>query len=84
MTYSPMLTKSLSRSNTLMVTSTSNPMSESPSQLGTSIVVNFSPILLSTTGTPSQHLNSVFSTHVQTGRLSFQSAYDNEVFRLYN
>ena len=84
MTYSPMLTKSLSRSNTLMVTSTSNPMSESPSQLGTSIVVNFSPILLSTTGTPSQHLNSVFSTHVQPGRLSFQSAYDNEVFRLYN
>ena len=66
MTYSPMLTKSLSRSNTLMLTSTSNPMSESPSQLGTSIVVNFSPILLSTTGPPSQHLNSVFSTHVQT------------------
>ena len=49
-------------------------MSESPSQLGTSTVADFSPILLSTTGPPSQHLNSVFSTHVQTASQSQYTA----------
>ena len=40
----------------------------------TSTVANFSPILLSTTGPPSQHLNSVFSTHVQTASQSQYTA----------